>query len=371
MSVHRRKRAGGRVVWQVTWRDESGRQRAETFVTEREALQRDAELRELRWLGRIDRADAGKESLREATEVWWTDHVEPNLARSTILSYAYVLDGHLMPLLGDVPIREIDPARVIQLQRELREREVGAAMTHRVMMVLSGVMRHAVVRGRIDRNPVTPVKVAQPRRQRAIRPLAPASVEALRNAFLARDDIWSATFVSVMAYGGLRPGEALALDWDHVGQHRILVEQAVSQDGPRSATKTKSMRSVRLIAPLAEDLEAWRAVCGGGADDTIFARRDGGPLTPVDYRNWRRRRFEPACSAADLAATRPYDLRHSFASLMIQAGYSPVELAAELGHAPTLTLNTYAHLFSEFSRGSQVDPEQVIASARRPPGRAQ
>ena len=172
-----------------TWRDESGRQRAETFATEREALQRDAELRELRWLGRLDRADAGKESLREAAEVWWNDHVEPNLAKSTILSYAYVLDGHLMPLLGDVPIRDIDPARVIDLQRALRERQVGPAMTHRVMMVLSGVMRHAVVRGRIDRNPVTPVKVAQPRRQRAIRPLAPVTVEQLRRVFLDRDDL--------------------------------------------------------------------------------------------------------------------------------------------------------------------------------------
>jgi len=143
----------------------------------------------------------------------------------------------------------------------------------------------------------------------------------------------------------------------------------MSQDGPRSATKTKSIRSVRLISPLADDLKAWRAMCG--ADNTVFARRDLGPLTPVDYRNWRRRRFEPACHAANLGATRPYDLRHSFASLMIQAGYSPVELAAELGHSPTLTLNTYAHLFSEFSRGSRVDPEQVIASARRPPGRTQ
>jgi site-specific recombinase XerD len=61
---------------------------------------------------------------------------------------------------------------------------------------------------------------------------------------------------------------------------------------------------------------------------------------------------------------RPYDLRHSFASLMIQSGYSPVELAAELGHAPTLTLDTYAHVFSEFARGERVDPERLIEQIR-------
>lgn len=49
---------------------------------------------------------------------------------------------------------------------------------------------------------------------------------------------------------------------------------------------------------------------------------------------------------------------------MVQAGYSAVELAAELGHAPTLTLDTYAHLFSEFARGERIDPERTIASAR-------
>lgn len=49
---------------------------------------------------------------------------------------------------------------------------------------------------------------------------------------------------------------------------------------------------------------------------------------------------------------------------MIQAGYSAVELAAEMGHAPTLTLNTYAHLFSEFARGKRIDPEHEIAVAR-------
>jgi len=366
VSVHRRKRAGGHIVWQVTWRDDAGRQRAETFATEREALQRDAELRELRRLGRIDRADAGKESLREAAEVWWTDHVEPNLARSTILSYAYVLDGHLMPLLGDVPIRDIDPARVIDLQRELRERQVGAAMTHRVMMVLSGVMRHAVVRGRIERNPVTPVKVAQPRRQRAIRPLAPVTVEQLRRVFLDRDDVRSATLVSVMAYAGLRPGEALALQWDHVNQHTILVEQTSSEDGPDAPTKTRRIRTVRLLGPLGADLREWRSVQQtSGSCAWVFARAGGILPTPTAYRNWRRKRFDPACDKAGTARVRPYDLRHSFASLMIQAGYSPVELAAELGHSPTLTLNTYAHLFSEFARGERIDPEVEINVARR------
>ena len=112
-----------------------------------------------------------------------------------------------------------------------------------------------------------------------------------------------------------------------------------------------------------QDLAAWRS-CSARDGGPLFPRRDGTAWTMADYRNWRRRRFDPAAAIAELEGARPYDLRHSFASLMIQAGSSPVELAAELGHAPTLTLNTYAHVFSEFARGERIDPERLIEQIR-------
>jgi len=362
VSIHRRRRSRGPDVWQVTWRDLDGRQRAETFATRREAERRDRDIRELQWQGKVGEADAGSEPLRDAVESWWVDHVEPNLARNTIASYAQVLDSHLLPRLGDIPLRDITPGLVVDLQRKLRAAGVGGAMTHRVLMVLSGIMRHAVLRGRIALNPVQPVRVAQPKRRRAIRPLAPASVETIRRAFLAHDDEMSATLVSVMAYAGLRPGEATALTWEHVGQHTLLVEQS-TDDGDEKGTKTGAIRTVRMLAPVHDDLDAWRSHSAPESDEAlVFPRPDGRGWSEHDYRNWRNRRFVPAATA--VGTKRPYDLRHSFASLMIQAGYSPVELAAEMGHAPTLTLNTYAHLFSEFARGERIDPEAEIASAR-------
>ncbi len=365
MSVRRRKRVNGHIVWQVAWRDADGRQRAETYPTRRKAELRDNELRELRWEDQIEAADAGRESLRDAAEAWWTDHVEPNLARSTVLSYAHVLDVHLLPRLGETPLREIDPARVIALQGQLRTSAVGGTMTHRILMVLSGIMRHAVLRGRVERNPVQPVRVVQPKRRRAIRPLAPQAVERIRRMLLDADDMASATLVSLMAYAGLRPAEATALCWRHVGERTLLVEQSGDGDGAAKATKTGVIRTVPLLNSLADDLAAWRAASGQPiVDAPIAPRSDGGSWTATDYRNWRRRRFDPAVERSGLARTRPYDLRHSYASLMVQAGYSPVELAAELGHSPTLTLDTYAHLFSEFARGHRLDPEHAITAAR-------
>ena len=75
-----------------------------------------------------------------------------------------------------------------------------------------------------------------------------------------------------------------------------------------------------------------------------------------DYRNWRRRHFEPAAKAVGLDKARPYDLRHSFASLMLHEGrVSIVDLASQLGHSPTMTLNTYGHVIAELREAPQRD----------------
>ena len=67
-----------------------------------------------------------------------------------------------------------------------------------------------------------------------VRPLAPVSVERMRAAAIPRD----AALFSVMAYGGLRPGEALALRWGDIRENTLLIERAVSL-GTTEDTKTR------------------------------------------------------------------------------------------------------------------------------------
>ena len=65
-----------------------------------------------------------------------------------------------------------------------------------------------------------------------------------------------------------------------------------------------------------------------------------------------------------LQGSRPYDLRHSFCSLLIHEGSSIIEVARQLGHAPTMTLNTYGHVFDEFLGGEPMSAEAEIRAAR-------
>jgi integrase len=235
-------------------------------------------------------------------------------------------------------------------------------MTQKTLMVLSGIMRHSQLLGRIPANPVGPVRIKQVKRKRAIRPLPPETIERMRANVLARDRPREAALLSLLAYAGLRPGEAFALRWDCVGDRVLIVEHGRA-DGSLKATKTDRIRTVGLLQPVVEDLEAWRSVApaDGGL---LFPRRDGDVFRDADYQNWRRRIFDPTSAAAGAVEATPYTLRHSFASLLVQAGWNALEIANEMGNSPEVVQRDYSHLFREFARGERVDPESLIAEAR-------
>ena len=171
--------------------------------------------------------------------------------------------------------------------------------------------------------------------------------------------------MSVLAYVGLRPGEALALRWRDIGAATVLIERA-NDDGAIKRTKTGRARSARLMAPVRADLQAWRLASGRPGDEAlVFPTAAGEPWREHDWRNWRRRTFQPAVRALGLDITRPYDLRHAAVSLALHEGRSVVEVAAWLGHAPSMTHSTYAHVVDELRDSPQISAEE--ASARRAP----
>ena len=156
----------------------------------------------------------------------------------------------------------------------------------------------------------------------------------------------------------------MALTWACVQERTLLVQAAVAL-GEIGPTKTRRARSVRLLRPLGRDLAAWRMRCGRPpAAALVFAGHDGAPWTLTAYQNWRRRIYTPVASACGVGSPRPYDLRHSFVSLLIHEGRNVVDVARQAGHAPTMALNTYAHVFEEFDPAERVSAEERIERAR-------
>lgn len=96
----------------------------------------------------------------------------------------------------------------------------------------------------------------------------------------------------------------------------------------------------------------------------MFQASAGGPWTQAGYQSWRRRALARALAAAELAEWRPYDLRHSFASLLLHEGRSVIYVAGQLGHDARLTLSAYGHVIDGFDDTPRVEAQTAIADAR-------
>jgi integrase len=225
--------------------------------------------------------------------------------------------------------------------------------------MLQGILARAVEWNRLDTNPVKLVSKPTYVRERAIRALPPADIERLRRHFIEEGRMRDATLVSVLAYAGPRPGEVLSapLLWEDIFERTLLLRQPKTK---------KPQRVVGLLRPLRQDLAEWRLLQGRpGPKEPVFPAHDGGAWDRDDYANWRKRVFKQKgvdCVGIDLS--RPYDLRHSFASLLIHEGrMTIVEIADQLGHSTQTLLANYAHIIAELS-GEQLSAEEQIRRAR-------
>ena len=379
MEIRDRRRRDGTRYWtyRVRFRDVQGERRSRDFDTPQDALDFRAHLRLLERRGELASLDAGKQTLEEFMSEWWQLYAKQRLALSTRRTYRSLWNVHLLPRLGGHQLRQLTPVVLDQLQFDLQQAGVGAAARRKSMALLQRMLGSAVQWGYLSANPARSVTKPVAPRRRAIVALAPAAIERLRREL----DADSQLLVGLLAYAGMRPEEALALEWRHVGRSTILVEQKLVDGEIVVGQKTqRPPRTIDLLGPLREDLREHQ-LARGVRDGLIFQREDARPWTDHDYRNWRRRKWQAAAESAGIGTISvervnevqrrsysgavPYDLRHSFASLLIhEARLSVMEIAAQLGHSTDTLLRTYAHVIADLRGEPRVSAERAIRQAR-------
>jgi integrase len=394
VSVHVRIRADGSKAYVTRWR-EGGSNCSRAFDRRADARAWDREVARRRQLGPLALEQLTKRH-GPTLEQWITDHWAPEyastLAQSTRNRYAEAYSVHVAPALGGLPLTEITVARVRAWQSERVKAGVQPASVRKARALLSSILQYAEESEEISANPVRFVRGPASKQRDAIVPLAPATVERIRVAMLdpepraidanARRGGYTlpplgdpqsrqrdALVVSLLAYAGLRPGEARALRWSDIGQATVSVQRATNPDGSIKAPKTGRGRSVRLLPALAQDLREYRLAAGRPPEDAlILAGEDGGAWADIDWKRWREGRWTPACRAVGLdPVPRPYDCRHSFASLLLAEGRQPMYVASQMGHSVALLLRAYAHLLAEFEDRLTIDVDQEIERSRRVP----
>jgi integrase len=305
-------------------------------------------------------------TLEEFLVEWWDTYAVTHLRPGTLATYTYLLDKWIVPYLGRKRLRDINRETIDNYAAALRADGAGVPTINRTLGLLQGAFHRAVEWRRLQWNLVLGVRRLTHVRDGAIDARTPEIVEAIRRQLEPAD----AALVSVLAYDGLRPGEAFALQWRDVvddrghARPRLLVQRAVSGE-QLSTTKSQRARQPELFAPVAKELvDLYLAAGRPSPFELVFGDSEGGYHR---RQNWRRRVWIPALERAGVAYFRTYDLRHTCATLLIYEGRTVNEVADHLGHAdPGFTARTYAHVMRDASKRRRVSISRAITTARRP-----
>lgn len=285
-----------------------------------------------------------KVSLGEYLATWLSTVAKPRVSEQTCDSYEWLLDR---------VIAKLGKTRLSQLRAEDIQKYYGSQPTSTARHIhapLRSALSQAVKWHLIHSNPCDSVELP---RHRAREMQSLTKEEATR--FLAVPSKHACLFAFLLTTGA-RPSEALGLKWTDIGLDTATATiqrtlQWHTTGGFYFAeTKTKgSRRAVPLPTTLVEQLKAHRANQAetllkiGVRTDLVFANSEGAPIM---RKNLVRRHFKPAIKTAKLPPNLSlYCLRHTCASLLLQAGTHPKVVAERLGHSSTtLTMDVYSHV---------------------------
>lgn len=343
MSVH--KRNGG---WQVKWR-ENGRQRSRQFTRKGDADTFDREIRRRLQLGPHLVRELARHAvtLDEFARSGFRAHAA-QLAPGTRSHYRWALEHHLTELL-DEPLIALDVPRLTAHQQHLLDNGRTIGTVREALADLSGILTVAVAHGVIPANPVHAMrKVALPPAPEVIA-LAPADLERMLAAATGADR-------AVILLGwhlGLRPGEIRKAPWSAIQGRSFVVGRTVAKLG--------AQRVIEIPAVTATELKAWRLRAGRPGDEQPII----GATTAAQLDNWSRSTMRPL---ADRLGVRQdivtYTLRHSHASALHYAGFTPKEAADRMGHSLAVHVTTYTHVIESLRGKRYEDLDTLIAAAR-------
>lgn len=308
----------------------------------------------------------------------WLAIVQPSIRPSTHKLYDHAVRAWVVPRIGGRKLQDLKP---VDLQRLYADLESGGRadgsgglgarsvrLAHQVMRLSLGMAQEL---GLIVRSPAES-KLALPRMSAP--KVEPWSDVQARRFLDATADHRLGALWRLIVSTGMRRGEALALRWSDVDLDRgwLSITRSLVVSGKELAffePKTDAGRRKVLLVPdtvaalkvhqLRQELEKREAGEGWANPDLVFTTALGTPLHPRNV----LRDFAAACARSGVPTIRIHDLRHTAATLALQAGAHPKLVQEMLGHARVaITLDLYSHTTPEMHRDAAERLGRVLAS---------
>jgi integrase len=285
----------------------------------------------------------------------WLDLSAKRKVRDTTFSnYKRSIDKRIIPVLGNINLGDLKVAHCEKFIKNLIEEGLSERYIEYIYAVLYGALEKAVDWELILRNPLRKVDIPRGRRRKYVTWSKEELNKFLHHAQFS-DIIYYFAFLTD-AYTGLRRGELLGLKWSDMDfvEERINVERNLIYDdqgfrfGPLKTDS--SQRSIKIDSYLTSELKRYRKLQmefklmlgkSYNDDNLVFARQNGNPIYPRTLTTIFNRVIKEAC----VPKIRFHDIRHTHATLMLEAGASLKEVQERLGHSSIkITGDIYAHV---------------------------
>lgn len=342
MGVYRDKwngYSGWRVqVYYTDWQGKRRRHEKRKFETKKEALAYEHE-----FLAKMARDITMK--FGTFLDIYMDD-MRPQLKKSTMATKEHLIKTHIRPYFEAKTLSGINSTDVLQWQNELLSKRddqgKGYSQTYlrTINNQLNAIFNHAVKYYDLPKNPCITIKKLGKSKPKEM--LFWTKEEYLKFSEQMKEKPMSYYAFQILYWTGIRSGELLALTKDDFDLKKQTVRinktyQIVKGKAMITSPKTeKSVRTIDLPKFLCEEMQDYF--------DSLYRVNKKSRIFPVT-KKYLHHEMDRGSRAAGVKRIRIHDLRHSSCALLIDMGYSPIQIAERLGHESTSVTEQYAHLY--------------------------
>jgi integrase len=303
-----------------------------------------------------------KATFKEFSEAWLKSYAEPSVKPSTLAGYKDIIKRLFEPAFGHYSMSDIATGHLQTFVAD-RIKSVSAKTVTNEIVVMKEMFKHAQRWGYLKHNPAEYVE-----RPRSTKPeieiLSPEEVNKMLGKANAHYRIAFLTdFLT-----GMRAGELWGFQWSDVdwNSRQIYVRRSLWKKQFQTPKSKCSVRKIDIPEMLIHELKKWKLACPTNEHDLVFPSPEG---KMSQHDNVVKRYFNEALRNAGLRKVSFHSLRHSNASMRIQAGQNIKYIQTQMGHASiNITLDIYGHLFNDadFNRQQVELLTNSLESVRKP-----
>jgi integrase len=293
------------------------------------------------------------QTVAEYVHEWLQETVRPTTEEGTYQWYEATARLYVLPHIGAIQLALLDSDKVRKMLTALWDgKDENLYKLKRAWVTLRAAINEALDGRRLAQDPLREARKWM-RKNRRLRRKVKMQVwtEAEAAQFVERcagDPLLTIWLLGLA--GSMRIGEILGLQWSSIHWETSIVTVEHSQPenrgvlGPLKGTKTGGVRNVDMdeltMAALCRHRDATLAA-GRKLEGHVFKTENGRPYLKSNLRRY----FIAACKRAGVKVIRPYDLRHTSATLLLLDGENIKVVQERLGHATSKqTLDTYIHV---------------------------